>query len=77
MALHDNRPNPLTYHQTIEFLIGDNQPAQVYCFPPEVLHGYRCMNGPAHVIYVTSGVYDLSDEIRIPYDDFTRLGMTG
>jgi dTDP-4-dehydrorhamnose 3,5-epimerase-like enzyme len=34
-----------------------------------VLHGYRCLQGPAHVIYVTSGVYDLADEVRIPRDE--------
>lgn len=69
VALHDERPQSPTYRQTMEFLAGDNQPAQAYSFPPGVLHGYRCIDGPAHVIYVTSGVYDLSDEIRIAYND--------
>jgi dTDP-4-dehydrorhamnose 3,5-epimerase len=53
----------------MEFLVGDYQPVRAYGFPPGVLHGYRCISGPAHVIYVTSGVYDLSDEIRISHDD--------
>lgn len=69
VALHDGRSQSSTYRRTMEFLAGDNQPAHVYSFPPGVLHGYRCINGPAHVIYVTSGVYDLSDEIRIAYND--------
>ena len=69
VALYDGRSQSSTYRQTMEFLVGDNQAAQVYSFPPGVLHGYRCINGPAHVIYVTSGVYDLSDEIRIAHND--------
>jgi dTDP-4-dehydrorhamnose 3,5-epimerase len=69
VALHDGRPESLTYRQTMEFLVGDNQPARVYLFPPGVVHGYRCVSGPAHVIYVTSGVYDLSDEVRLSHDD--------
>ena len=69
VALHDGRSESPTYRQTMEFLFGDNQPAQVYCFPPGVAHGYRCIDGPAHVIYVTSGVYDLSDEVRMSHDD--------
>jgi dTDP-4-dehydrorhamnose 3,5-epimerase-like enzyme len=30
---------------------------------------YKCISGPMHIIYVTSGVFDRADEIRIPYDD--------
>lgn len=69
VVLYDGRPQSSTCRSTMEMLVGDQQPEQVYCFPPGVLHGYYCINGPAHVIYVTSGVYDLSDEIRIPHDD--------
>jgi dTDP-4-dehydrorhamnose 3,5-epimerase len=71
VALHDCRPDSPTYRKTMEFLVGDNQRAYVYCFPPGVAHGYRCINGPAHVFYMTSGVYDLSEEGRIPHDDPT------
>jgi dTDP-4-dehydrorhamnose 3,5-epimerase len=69
VVLHDSRPGSPTFRQQMEFLAGDNQKALVYSFPPGVIHGYRCINGPAHVIYVTSGVYDLQDEIRISHDD--------
>lgn len=69
VALHDGRSASPTYHQTMEILVGDNQPARVYSFPPGVVHGYRCVDGPAHVIYVTSGVYDLFDEVRMLHDD--------
>ena len=69
VALHDCRPNSPTYRETVEFLAGDNQTAQVYGFPPGVAHGYRCIHGPAQVMYLTSGTYDPADEIRIPHDD--------
>ena len=69
VALHDTRQKSPTYRQTIEFLTGDDQPPKAYFFPPGVAHGYRCLEGPMHIIYVTSGIYDLSDEVRIPHDD--------
>jgi dTDP-4-dehydrorhamnose 3,5-epimerase len=69
VALHDTRRQSPTFRETMEFLSGDNQPPLVYKFPPGVAHGYVCLNGPAHVLYFTSGVYDLSDEVRLSHDD--------
>lgn len=69
VALHDTRESSLTYRQTMEFLAGDNQPVRVYFFPPGVAHGYRCLLAPMHIIYMTSGTYDLEDEIRLRHDD--------
>lgn len=69
VVLHDMRSQSLSYGRTMEFLIGDNQPSRVYVFPQGVIHGYRCIYGPAHVIYVTSGTYDPSEEGRISHDD--------
>jgi dTDP-4-dehydrorhamnose 3,5-epimerase len=69
VALHDIRDQSPTYGETMEFLAGDNQPARVYLFPPGVAHGYQCLRGPVHMIYVTSGIYDLDDELRFPHDD--------
>lgn len=69
VALHDTRADSPSFRKTMEFLIGENQSVRGYVFPPGVAHGYRCLYGPAHVIYVTSGVYDSSEEGRIPYDD--------
>ena len=71
VALYDFRPNSSSYRKTMEFLAGENQSAHVYYFPPGVLHGYKCISGPMHIIYVTSGVYDLADEIRIPQDEMS------
>lgn len=69
VALHDNRKESPTYREKMEFLVGDEEVTKAYFFPPGVLHGYKCLKGPMQIIYVTSGVYDLSDEVRIPHDD--------
>lgn len=69
VVLYDNRLESPTFREVMEFLAGDHQPACVYSLPPGVLHGYKCVHGPAQVFYVTSGVYDLADEVRVPYDD--------
>lgn len=69
VALHDTRPKSPTYRKTLDFLTGDSQTPKAYFFPPGVAHGYTCLEGPMHIIYITSGVYDLSDEGRIPHDD--------
>jgi dTDP-4-dehydrorhamnose 3,5-epimerase and related enzymes len=53
----------------MEFIIGEGEEAKAYYFPKGVLHGYRCIKGPMHIIYITSGVYDLTDEIRIADTD--------
>jgi len=73
VVLYDNRTDSHTYGEIMEFLVGDNQQSRAYSFPPGVLHGYRCMGGPANVIYVTSGTYDLSDEIRVSHDDLSDV----
>lgn len=65
VVLHDNRINSSTYKETMEFLVGDGQDPFAYFFPPGVLHGYKCLKGPLQIIYVTSGTYDLKDEIRL------------
>ena len=65
VVLHDNRANSPTYKETMEFFVGDGQEPSAYFFPPGVLHGYICLKGPMQIIYVTSGAYDLEDEVRI------------
>jgi len=71
LALYDTRPASPTYRETMEILLGDNQPARIVKVPPGVAHGCRCLAGPAHLFYVTSTVYNPSDEGRIPHDDPT------
>jgi dTDP-4-dehydrorhamnose 3,5-epimerase len=69
VALHDCREDSVTFGQTMEFLAGENAKPVAYKFPPGVAHGYRCVNGPMIALYVTSGIYDKSDEQRIAHDD--------
>lgn len=69
VALYDLRKNSSTYKELMVFLVGDNQPSIMYKFPPGVAHGYKCLNGPMNIIYITSGIYDLNDEGRISFDD--------
>jgi len=70
-ALHDTRENSVTFRRTMEFVLGDHQAAQVVRIPPGVAHGYKCLQGPAHVFYVMSHTYNPADEGRIPHDDPT------
>jgi dTDP-4-dehydrorhamnose 3,5-epimerase len=69
VALHDCRPDSPTYRETMEILMGDNQPAQALRVPPGVAHGCKCLSGPAHLFYITSQLYDPNDEGRIAHDD--------
>lgn len=55
-------------HKPVEYLLGDNQPAQILRIPPGVAHGLKVLQGPAHLFYVTSHVYNPDDEGRIPFD---------
>ena len=65
VALFDNREDSETYKETLEFTTGDGVEPIAYFFPPGVLHGYKCIQAPMQIIYVTSGVYNLEDEVRI------------
>jgi dTDP-4-dehydrorhamnose 3,5-epimerase len=69
VGLYDNRDNSETFQEMMEFTAGEGVEPIAYFFPPGILHGYQCTEGPMHIIYVTSGVYDLEDEIRKSSDD--------
>lgn len=71
VALYDARPDSPTHGQLDEFLLGEVHGAQVLKIPPGVAHGYKVVEGPAHVFYITSHLYDPADEGRIPHDDPT------
>jgi dTDP-4-dehydrorhamnose 3,5-epimerase len=71
VALHDTRASSRTYRQTMELLMGDNQPPIALRIPPGVAHGCKCLKGPAHLFYIISHVYNPEDEGRIPHDDPT------
>lgn len=69
VGLCDMRSESRTYKQTMDFLMGDFQPPQVLKIPPGIAHGCKTVQGPVNLLYVTSHVYNPSDEIRIAYDD--------
>ena len=65
VALYDNRKESPTYKKFMKFLAGDGVEPIAYFFSPGVLHGYKCLSETMQIIYVTSGLYDLEDEVRI------------
>ena len=69
VALHDTRRDSRTYRETMELHLGDHQPARVLKVPQGVAHGCKVIDGPVHLFYVTSHVYNPGDEGRIPFDD--------
>jgi len=69
IVLYDTRQDSRTYQEKIHLLLGDGFPAQIYILPPGVVHGYQCLSGPAQVLYVTSGVFDPEEEIRLPLSE--------
>ena len=69
VGLFDNRDDSETFRETMEFFSGIESSPTAYFFPPGVFHGYKCIEGPLNIIYVTSGTYDLKDELRRSDDD--------
>lgn len=69
VIIHDQRPDSPTYQEKYYLHLGDGRPEQIYSLPPGVVHGYKCLKGPAHVLYITSGVYDPGEEIRQEYNE--------
>jgi dTDP-4-dehydrorhamnose 3,5-epimerase len=69
VGLCDLRPDSPTTKQTMDFLMGDYQPARALKIPPGIAHGCKTVQGPVNLLYVTSRVYDPADEIRIAHDD--------
>ena len=69
IGLCDMRPGSKTHKKTMDFMAGDLYQAVVVKIPPGVAHGCKVVQGPAHLFYVTSHVYNPDDVIRLPYDD--------
>ena len=69
IGLYDMRSSSPTYRMTMDFLGGDLQAPTVVKIPPGVAHGCKTVQGPVHLLYMTSHIYNPDDEIRIPYDD--------
>ncbi|OQA03885.1 MAG: dTDP-4-dehydrorhamnose 3,5-epimerase [Planctomycetes bacterium ADurb.Bin401] len=69
VGLCDMREGSKTYKKTMDFLMGDNQPAQAIMIPPGIAHGCKTVQGPVNLLYITSRIYDPKDELRIAYND--------
>lgn len=69
VALHDLRPDSPTHGETMELLMGENQPARVLRIPPGVAHGCKAIGGETHLFYITSMTYDSKEEGRLAHDD--------
>lgn len=69
-ALYDNRPTSATYKEVNEFVLGSQVPDnKIIKIPAGVAHGLKVIEGPADLVYVTSGIYSKDEEGRIPYND--------
>jgi dTDP-4-dehydrorhamnose 3,5-epimerase len=68
-VLYDARKESKTHGQREEYLLGNVARSIVLKIPAGVAHGLKVMQGPADLVYVTSGIYDAKEEGRIPYDD--------
>lgn len=70
VALFDKRESSNTYKELTEFIIGGEEPDnKIIKVPPGVAHGLKVIEGPADLVYVTSGIYSKDEEGRIPYND--------
>jgi dTDP-4-dehydrorhamnose 3,5-epimerase len=69
VGLCDMRQESSTHGQTMDFLLGDYQPATALKIPPGIAHGCKTVQGPVNLLYMTSHIYDPTDEIRIAHDD--------
>lgn len=69
VVLYDTRDGSSSRGETMEFLMGDNQPASILRVPTGVAHGCKAVSATVNLFYVTSLVYDPMDEGRISHDD--------
>ncbi len=69
VALYDTRSDSPTKGVLQEIFMGDAHGYSILKIPPGVAHGCKAIGGTAHLIYVTSNIYDTEEEGRIPYDD--------
>lgn len=68
-VMYDTRKKSKTYKKLIEVLMGETAGYRLIKVPPGIAHGYKIINGPAYVIYLTDQEYDPKDELRISHDD--------
>jgi dTDP-4-dehydrorhamnose 3,5-epimerase len=69
VALYDTRDASPTKGMLQEIFMGEEHGQKILKIPPGVAHGCKAISGTAHLIYVTSSIYDQDEEGRIPHDD--------
>lgn len=69
VALFDKREKSTTVNQLNEFLFGDHGGKCIIKIPAGVAHGCKVLGEQAELFYVTSSVYNPSEEGRIDFDD--------
>lgn len=70
VALHDLRDISKTKGVTNELTLGENGENIILKIPPQVAHGCKVIGTKnAELFYVTSGVYNIKEEIRLPHND--------
>jgi dTDP-4-dehydrorhamnose 3,5-epimerase len=69
VALYDTRPESPSRGVLQELFMGGEHGYSVLKIPPGVAHGCKAIGGAAHLIYVTSMVYNTEEELRIAHDD--------
>ena len=74
VVLYDNRQESPTYKAKMAFKMGDSAEfgpdTKEVCvkIPPGVLHGLKVLSREAHLMYITSEVYNPKDEGRFAYN---------
>jgi len=75
-VLHDLRKESATRGNTFEVYLGENTTEKVLAIPSGVAHGYKVIEGPMELFYLTSREYSrdnpappVGEEGRIPHND--------
>lgn len=69
-AVYDTRETSKTHKELNEFILGSKEPDnKILKIPPGVAHGLKVIEGPADLVYVTSGIYNKDEEGRVSYND--------
>lgn len=67
-VLYDLREDSVSYKQVFEIVMGQEHKNIVLKIPPMIAHGYKVIHAPAHLVYITTQIYNPDDEGRLPYD---------
>ncbi len=69
--LYDTRVRSHTYQERNKFILDDDRVLKI---PPGVAHAFEIVLPPIYLFYITSHVYNASDEGRIPYNLISLKG---